>query len=78
VPYNDDAELPARVADSLDPEARGIYRESYNRARTEEGAGEVRSHKIAWGAVKNAGYSKRDGKWAKAEATPKPEKETPE
>lgn len=64
MPYAENAELPERVRDNLPEHAQSIYRESFNSARGEYG--ETRAHKIAWGAVKNAGYRKRDGKWTKS------------
>lgn len=68
MPYADNAALPEGVRGALPEDAQSIYRESYNSARAEHG--ETRAHKIAWGAVKNAGYSKRDGSWSKEEAPP--------
>ena len=64
VPYADNSSLPEPVRGTLPEHAQSIYRESFNSARSEYG--ETRAHKIAWGAVKNAGYRKREGKWDKA------------
>ena len=64
MPYSTNADLPAGVQDALPEHAQAIYRESFNSARAE--VGDTRAHKVAWGAVKNAGYKKRNGKWTKA------------
>lgn len=61
--YADNASLPDRVRDNLPEHAQSIYRETFNSARSEYG--ETRAHKIAWGAVKNAGYHRKEGKWTK-------------
>lgn len=63
MPYFDNEELPESVRGHLPEHAQSIYRESFNSARDEYG--ETRAHRVAWGAVKNAGYRKRGGKWTK-------------
>ena len=66
MPYTTNADLPDRVKGNLPDDAQSVYREAYTSER-ESGQGETRSHMAAWGAVKNAGYHKRDGKWTKEE-----------
>lgn len=73
MPYERNAELPEQVRTHLPAHAQDIYREAFNHAwdeyqdkasrRTEESREEV-SHKVAWSAVKHAGYARgKDGDW---------------
>lgn len=75
MPYKTVNELPDGVQNALPEHARDIYKEAYNSAYDQYSSPEDRqgdadreetAHKVAWGAVKNAGYSKdNDGKWHK-------------
>lgn len=75
MPYQSVSELPDNVKNALPQHAQDIYKESFNSAseeykkpgdrRGEEDREEV-SHKVAWSAVKRAGYEKSDDdKWHK-------------
>jgi len=65
MPYPINAQLPASVRNHLPGHAQSIYREAFNHAfeahRNEEDC-EVRSHRIAWAAVKRS-YINVDGDW---------------
>lgn len=73
MPYKTINELPEDVRGVLPKHAQDIYKEAYNNAyeqyknpRDREGdeSREVVSHKVAWSAVKKAGYEKSDdGHW---------------
>lgn len=75
IPYDSVNELPDSVQNVLPKHAQDIYKEAYNSAyeqyenpskRQGDESREEAAHKVAWGAVKNAGYQKgRDGKWRK-------------
>ncbi|HEY1085605.1 MAG TPA: ChaB family protein [Candidatus Saccharimonadales bacterium] len=75
MPYKSINELPDSVKDNLPKHAQEIYKEAFNSAydqydRPEErraGADrEETAHKVAWSAVKKAGYEKaEDGDWHK-------------
>lgn len=64
MPYRSNRELPEPVKDALPTNAQSIFRNAFNSA-DEGGLSEQRAMQIAWGAVKNAGYEKEDGKWVK-------------
>ena len=61
MPYKSNAELPKGVKGNLPEHAQGIWRSAFNASFGEQG--EERAFKIAWSAVKNAGYIKKAGKW---------------
>lgn len=73
MPYARNADLPEQVTAHLPAHGQDIYRESFNHAwdeyadkarRRGDDSREEVSHKVAWAAVKHAGYSKgRDGNW---------------
>lgn len=63
MPYSSTADLPASVRDNLPSAAQRVYMRAYNSADGDES----RRAKIAWGAVKNAGWKKREGKWIKTD-----------
>ena len=73
MPYGSINELPENVRNVLPKHAQEIYKEAFNSAldqydrpeerRGDEGREEV-AHKVAWGAVKRAGYKKgSDDNW---------------
>ncbi|AVM00142.1 cation transport regulator [Gordonia iterans] len=75
MPYDDRAELPENVQNVLPGHAQDVYKEAFNSAYDEyrkpadRRGGESRdevAHKVAWAAVKKAGYSKGDDdRWHK-------------
>tara|TARA_Y100000310_G_scaffold345771_1_gene469640 strand:- start:6554 stop:7039 length:486 start_codon:yes stop_codon:yes gene_type:complete len=66
MPFSSNATLPNSVKSVLPTAAQNIYRRAFNAASKENtGASEEKLAKIAWGAVKNAGYSKDGDKWIK-------------
>jgi len=77
MPYKTINELPESVQHVLPKHAQDIYKEAFDSAyghydkpqerRGDESREEV-AHKVAWSAVKKAGYSKGDDdKWHKSE-----------
>lgn len=75
MPYDDRAELPENIQNVLPRHAQDVYKEAFNNAydeyrkpadrRGDESRDEV-AHKVAWAAVKKAGYSKGDDdRWHK-------------
>lgn len=65
MPYTSTDDLPDPVKHSLPTHAQEIFKEAFNSAYEKDGgADEVRSFKIAWGAVKKT-YEKRGKKWVK-------------
>ncbi|HET9805114.1 MAG TPA: ChaB family protein [Candidatus Acidoferrum sp.] len=65
MPYQTNSQLPPSVRSHLPSHAQAIYREAFNHAfAAHEGEPdqEVRSHRIAWAAVKHM-YAKSDGEW---------------
>lgn len=71
MPYASNKELPDAVKSALPVAAQSIFRSAFNSADA-DGANEEKANKIAWGAVKNAGYSKPaggEGKWVKKAET---------
>lgn len=75
MPYDTTSELPESVQNVLPKHAQEIYQEAFNSAydqysspkdRQDDSDREETAHKVAWSAVKNAGYSKGDDdKWHK-------------
>lgn len=56
------------VKDNLPKHAKQIYKEAYNAAWEQYGEDEERAHRVAWSAVKKAGYQKSaEGDWRKAD-----------
>ena len=53
--------MPKGVRNNLPEHAQTILRKAFNASFGEHG--ETRAFKIGWGAVKNAGYIKKAGKW---------------
>ncbi len=76
MPYKTTKELPDGVQHVLPAHAQNVYKEAFNSAydqydnpkkrRGNEDREQV-AHKVAWGAVKRAGYQRRDDdKWHKS------------
>jgi len=64
MPYSTNAQLPEGVK-VLPNQAQSIWRNVFN-SLEEKGRGEDSARRQAWGAVKNAGYSKNEeGEWVK-------------
>lgn len=73
MPYKSINELPENVRNVLPQHAQEIYKEAFNNAyqeyanpdnRRDEASREEVSHRVAWSAVKKAGYTKgADEKW---------------
>ena len=76
MPYAATSDLPQSVTNVLPSHAQSIYKEAFNcayeqYATTKERRGnetrEETAHKVAWGAVKKAGYHKgSDDNWHKS------------
>lgn len=69
MPYTTINELPEGVRNVLPPHAQDIYKEAFNSAydtydkpdeRRGDDSREETAHKVAWSAVKKAGYQKGD------------------
>lgn len=75
MPYNNLSELPDSVKHVLPKHAQEIYKEAFNSAydqykdpeeRRDNADREEVAHRVAWSAVKKAGYEKGDdGSWQK-------------
>ena len=75
MPYSSNNELPDQVANVLPKHAQDIYKEAFNSAYDEYADAKDRrgdtdreetAHRVAWSAVKKAGYEKGDdGNWHK-------------
>lgn len=75
MPYKSINELPEGVRHVLPKHAQEIYKEAYNSAHQEyadaskrrgDESQEETAHRVAWAAVKKAGYEKVDGaQWQK-------------
>lgn len=64
MPYKSKEELPKGVKDALPSTAQEIFRKAFNSALSQYKE-EERAMKVAWAAVKKAGYKKIDDKWMK-------------
>lgn len=74
MPYKSINELPESARNILPNHAQEIYKEAFNNAyrqydkpskRRDDADREETAHKVAWSAVKKAGYKKEDGMWRK-------------
>lgn len=75
MPYKSNNDLPSSVKDNMPEHAQEVYREAFNSAyeqydnpsqRRGNSDQEETAHKVAWSAVKKAGYNKgEDGNWHK-------------
>ena len=76
MPYKTINELPESVQNVLPKHAQDVYKEAFDSAyeqydkpqeRRGDESREETAHKVAWSAVKKAGYSKgNDEKWHKS------------
>ena len=64
MPYASNKDLPDAIKDALPAEAQDIWRNAFNSA-LEKNKDDDQSATIAWGAVKNAGWTKEGEKWVK-------------
>ncbi len=66
MPYVSIEDLPNPVRNSLPSHAQEIFKEAFNSAyyEHENDVDEVRTFKIAWGAVKRT-YEKKGSKWVR-------------
>jgi cation transport regulator len=68
MPYRTNHDLPPAVRNHLPGHAQDIFREAFNSAYEAHGAepdGEERCFRIAWAAVKRAGYVKQGDHWVR-------------
>jgi cation transport regulator len=66
MPYSNNTALPSGVKDALPSAAQSIFRRAFNATESSHSDySEERLFRIAWGAVKNAGYKKTGEKWVK-------------
>lgn len=67
IPYQTLTELPKGVRDNLPHHAQEIYLAAFNNAYEEYSHDEDRARRVAWAAVKKAGYAKDEasGDWGK-------------
>ena len=69
MPYPTLDSLPDGVKNSLPKDAQEIWRNAFNSGLEQVKGDEEKANKIAWGAVKNAGWSKdAEGNWKKSSA----------
>lgn len=70
MPYTSINELPENVKNVLPKHAQDIYKEAFNSAyeqydtpsdRQDDASREETAHRVAWSAVKKAGYQKGSG-----------------
>jgi cation transport regulator len=68
MPYDRVSQLPKGVKNNLPAHAQDIYLAAFNNAYDEYDHDEDRARRVAWSAVKKAGYAKSEsGKWRKAD-----------
>lgn len=66
MPYDSVAQLPKGVKNNLPAHAQDIYLAAFNNAYDEYEHDEDRARRVAWSAVKKAGYEKgKTSKWRK-------------
>lgn len=74
MPYEDTSELPKQVKNALPKHAQDIYQAAFNNAYNQYSesksrkstAKEETAHRVAWSAVKKAGYQQKSNtKWHK-------------
>ena len=68
MPYDKRSDLPDSVKDNLPAHAQDIYKEAFNSAWDQYDQDEERSHRVAWGAVKESYHKNKDGKWVKGKS----------
>lgn len=69
MPYSNLADLPKGVKNNLPHHAQEIYLAAFNNAYDEYNHDEDRARRVAWSAVRKAGYAKdkRSGDWKKVD-----------
>lgn len=69
MPYNELSDLPDGVRNNLPHHAQEIYLAAFNNAYKEYDHDEDRARRVAWSAVKKAGYAKNEesGDWKKVD-----------
>jgi len=65
MPYPTKESLPDAVKDNLPSEAQEIWRNAFNSAAKQFPGDEEKANKIAWDAIKTAGWTKDGEKWVK-------------
>ena len=68
MPYATNEDLPERIRLRLPAHAQDIFREAFNHAWTEYAAdqrSEEIAFRVAWSAVKKAGYAKHGDRWSR-------------
>ncbi len=66
MPYTRNEDLPLRIRCHLPEHAQDIFREAFNHAwiqYADDPRLEEIAFRVAWAAVKRAGYRKLDGEW---------------
>ncbi len=69
MPYASNEDLPPRISGHLPGHAQDIFREAFNHAwvqYADDPRREEIAFRVAWAAVKKAGYRKADGAWVGA------------
>ncbi len=61
-------DLPDSVRDNLPSHAQEIYKEAFNSAWDQYDQDEERSHRVAWGAVKEKYHKNKDGDWVQGKS----------
>jgi len=64
MPYQYPKNIPDKIKD-LPAKAQQIWVSAFNSALEQYNGDEAVANKVAWGAVKSAGYVKRNGEWVK-------------
>ena len=68
MPYRNRGDLPDSVKDNLPRHAEEIYKEAFNSAWDQYDQDEARSHRVAWGAVKEKYHKNKDGDWVQGKS----------
>jgi len=68
MPYDRRSELPDSVKDHLPGHAQDIYKEAFNSAWDQYDQDEARSHRVAWGAVKDKYHKNKAGDWVQGKS----------
>jgi len=63
MPYDSINELPPGVKDNVPKHGQEIYKEAFNSAWDQYDHDEERSHRVAWGAVKDKYEKGDDDRW---------------
>jgi len=63
MPYDSITDLPDGVRDNVPKHGQEIYKEAFNSAWDQYDHDEARSHRVAWGAVKEKYEKGDDDRW---------------